>query len=73
MIRKYWKYLRFIIIPLVLMIVSGLFFALLDRISNGILAEWFERMFMFEYQDTASDGATIIIRQIDWELSLIHI
>lgn len=49
------------------MIVSGLFFALLDRISNGILAEWFERMFMFEYQDTASDGATIIIRQIDWE------
>ena len=67
MIRKYWKYLRFIIIPLVLMIVSGLFFALLDRISNGILAEWFERMFMFEYQDTASDGATIIIRQIDWE------
>ncbi|MDO5132722.1 MAG: HAMP domain-containing sensor histidine kinase [Eubacteriales bacterium] len=67
MIRRYWKYLRFIIIPLVLMIVTGVFFAVLDRFSSGILAEWFERMYMFEYQDTANDGGTIIIRQIDWE------
>ena len=67
MIRKSWKYLRFIMIPLALMMVAVMFFAVLDQFFNGMLLEWFEKMFMIQYESTVYEGGPVTIREIDWD------
>lgn len=66
MIRKNWKYLKYIVIPGTILAGFGLLYQLTDFLAVGVLADWFDRMFMYEnsYQDM--DGTTCIVRNISW-------
>ena len=66
MIRKYWKKARYIVIPLVIIVVVKVFFSLLDVSANGVLADWFDRQFMYEYTTETASGESVLVRDIDW-------
>ena len=66
MIRKYWKKARYIVVPLVIIVVVKVFFSLLDVSANGVLADWFDRQFMYEYTTETASGDPVLVRNIDW-------
>ena len=66
MIRKYWKKARYIVVPLAIIVVVKVFFSLLDVSANGVLADWFDRQFMYEYTTETASGESVLVRDIDW-------
>lgn len=67
MIRKYWKYLRFLVIPAGLLLLTVILYKLTDALSMGVLAEWLDRWFSIEYTSVDADGTEHIIRSVSWE------
>ena len=65
MIRKYWKYLKYIVIPVILILICFILYNLLDFFAMGFFADWFERMFIYE-TSSIDDNETVIIRNISW-------
>lgn len=66
MIRKYWKYLRFIIVPIALLVLCVILYQLLDVVSMGVLADWFDKMFLYETCTETEGGEILITRNISW-------
>lgn len=67
MMRKKWKYLRFLAVPLIALAVSLLLLALLDFFSMGIFADWFERNFYYEESFYREDGSVVVHQSISWQ------
>ena len=64
--RKYWKYLRFIVIPAAILLACGLLYFVIDQFSDGVLADWLSRR--FAYETTERDGDTVrIVQWISWD------
>lgn len=64
--NKRRKYLKFIVIPLILLAVLFIVYYLLDAVSLGVIAEWFDKMFIYETTSETADGETVITRNISW-------
>lgn len=67
MIRKYWKYIRFIVIPLAGAIICIILYEIFDFLSMGVLADWLDRMFVYERSWVQEDGTRVIIRDFSWD------
>lgn len=65
MIRKYWKYLKYIVIPVILTLICFIIYIFLDFFSMGVLADWFDKMFIYETSHHTDDGI-VIVRNINW-------
>ncbi|MBQ6067472.1 MAG: HAMP domain-containing histidine kinase [Clostridia bacterium] len=64
--RKYWKYLRFIVIPTAILLVCwGLYF-IVDQFSDGVLADWLSRRFSYETSEQEGDVLRIV-QWISWD------
>ncbi len=57
--RKYWKYLRFLVIPAALLLAGGVIYFITDTVSDGGLADWLSRR--FSYETTEQDGEVVRI------------
>lgn len=64
--RKYWKYLRFLVIPAAILLVGGLIYFVADKFSYGVLADWLSRR--FAYETTEQEGDVVrIVQWISWD------
>ena len=70
--RKYWKYLRFLVIPAALLLAGGVIYFITDTVSDGVLADWLSRR--FAYETTEQDGDVVrIVQWISWGAVKAHI
>lgn len=60
--RKYWKYLRFIVIPAAILLACGLLYFIADQFSDGVLADWLSRRFSYETSEQDGD----VLRVVQW-------
>lgn len=60
--RKYWKYLRFIVIPVAILLVCWLLYSITDQFSDGVLADWLSRRFSYETSEQEGD----VLRVVQW-------
>ena len=67
MIHKIWKYVRFIAIPLICVLVCCLIYSIMDALSMGFIADWFYKTFAYETY-SYSEYETIITQSYDWNL-----
>lgn len=67
MIRKYWKYMRFIVVPLIVFVVCAILYTVLDLTAMGVLADWADKMFMYEESWPREDGSTVIVHNFSWD------
>lgn len=67
MIRKYWKYLRFIAVPLLAALICILLYEVFDFLSMGVFADWLDRMFAYEESWVAEDGTIVIVHSFNWD------
>lgn len=64
--RKYWKYLRFLVIPAAILLAGGLIYFVADKFSYGVLADWLSRR--FAYETTEQEGDVVrIVQWISWD------
>ena len=70
--RKYWKYLRFLVIPVALLLAGGVVYFIADKFADGVLADWLSRR--FAYETTEQDGDVVrIVQWIRWGAVKAHI
>lgn len=67
MIHKIWKYIRFIAVPLICVLVCCLIYSIIDTLSMGFIADWFYKTFAYETYSYL-EYETIITRSYDWNL-----
>lgn len=60
--RKLWNYLKFAVIPLLIILFCLLLYVLTDYISMGMIADWLDANFSYEYYDENYLGGTMISR-----------
>ena len=64
--RKYWKYLRFIVIPAAILLACWGLYLIADRFSDGVLADWLSRR--FSYETSEQDGDVLrVVQWISWD------
>lgn len=64
--RKYWKYLRFIAVPAIWLVVCVIVYGMLDFLSMGIFADWFERNFSYERSVFHEDNSVTVYHGYSW-------
>ena len=65
---KYWKYLKYIVIPLGVLLIVYCLYNFIDGISDGVVGDWFYRNYMESYEVTNNDGTKTIVNSINWEV-----
>jgi len=65
LIKNVWKYLKYIVLPLIIVIAFYMLFRTIDIFSDGAVADWFERMFIYE-RSYSNDGVNYVVRNVDW-------
>ena len=63
--RKYWKYLRFLVIPAAILLLCGLLYFVIDEFSEGVLADWLAKQFSYETVEQ-DESVTRIVQWISW-------
>lgn len=68
MMVKYWKYTRFIVIPVICLMICGILYKAIDYFSMGVFADWFDNLFAYERGIVNEDGTYTLIRSYNWGL-----
>ena len=72
MIKNVLKYLKYILIPFIIVIAFYMLFRAIDIISAGAVADWFDRMFIYE-RSYSDDGVIYVIRNVNWGALKVYI
>ena len=66
-VKRIWIVAKYILIPVALVIGFFYLFQLTDWISGGLVADWIDKMFVYEYWSSDIEGNSVIVRTFDWE------
>lgn len=66
MIKKIWKKAKYIIIPLLIIVLCCTLYYLFDYFSNGVILDWLNTNFTYERFDENSYGEKTYIHDINW-------
>ena len=72
MIKNVLKYLKYILIPFIIVIAFYMLFRAIDIFSAGAVADWFDRMFIYE-RSYSDDGVIYVIRNVNWGALKVYI
>ena len=72
MIKNVLKYLKYILIPFIIVIAFYMLFRAIDIISAGAVADWFDRMFIYE-RSYSDDGVIYVVRNVNWGALKVYI
>ena len=72
MIKNVLKYLKYILIPFIIVIAFYILFRAIDIFSAGAVADWFDRMFIYE-RSYSDDGVIYVIRNVNWGALKVYI
>lgn len=64
--RRVWKIAKYILIPAAIMLICFIIYELVDASSEGLLADWFDKRFVYEYTVQDASGADVIVRTFSW-------
>ncbi len=64
--RSIWKYLKYAIIPFIVIVVCTLLYMITDWLSTGIIADWLDKNFMYEYYDENYNNG-LLVRKFNWD------
>lgn len=64
--RRVWKIAKYILIPTAIMLICFIIYELVDASSGGLLADWFDKRFVYEYTVQDASGADMIVRTFSW-------
>ena len=72
MIKNVLKYLKYILIPFIIVIAFYMLFRAIDIFSAGAVADWFDRMFIYE-RSYSDDGVIYVVRNVNWGALKVYI
>lgn len=72
MIKNVLKYLKYILIPFIIVIAFYMLFRAIDIFSAGAVADWFDRMFIYE-RSYSEDGVIYVVRNVNWGALKVYI
>jgi two-component system sensor histidine kinase VanS len=72
LIKNVLKYLKYILIPFIIVIAFYMLFRAIDIISAGAVADWFDRMFIYE-RSYSDDGVIYVVRNVNWGALKVYI
>ena len=72
MIKNVLKYLKYILIPFIIVIAFYMLFRAIDIFSAGAVADWFDRMFIYE-RSYSDDGVNYVVRNVNWGALKVYI
>ena len=72
MIKNVLKYLKYILIPFIIVIAFYILFRAIDIFSAGAVADWFDRMFIYE-RSYSDDGVNYVVRNVNWGALKVYI
>ena len=72
MIKNVWKYLKYILIPFIIVLAFYMLFRAIDIFSAGAVADWFDHMFIYE-RSYSDDGVNYIVRNVSWGALKLYI
>ena len=58
--------MRFIVIPLVVILICIILYTVFDYLSMGVFADWLDKLFTYEQSWVREDGTTVIVRNFNW-------
>lgn len=67
MIHKNWKYIRFIAVPLICVLICCIIYSIIDLLSMGVIADWLDRTFAYERYTLNDDGNPVLIHNYNWD------
>ncbi len=65
-IKRVWRVGKYILIPVALIFLLTNIYWIGDSLSGGLIADWFERSFVYEYTESDPLGAERIVQTFDW-------
>jgi two-component system sensor histidine kinase VanS len=72
LIKNVLKYLKYILIPFIIVIAFYMLFRAIDIFSAGAVADWFDRMFIYE-RSYSDDGVIYVVRNVNWGALKVYI
>lgn len=64
--KSVWKIAKFIVIPVLFIMIIYRLYSFVDEVSNGVLLDWLDRELAYEYTGFDENGQTMLVHTVDW-------
>lgn len=68
MINKIWKKAKYLVVPVIIIVLCFVLYYLLDYFSNGVILDWLDKNFTYETFRYNDDGTQTYIHNISWSV-----